>query len=320
MVMCTTSFAYLSNELRNMFGVINLLIGLAAFTGNLLAILVILKTNYFWNRSTCFLASLMLTDFFIGAIIEPMHFAQLFSQELRNNCKFNNVRRYVTTVLIGGSVYSIGLVSFDRYTRLSRQQNYTRYMHKAKVTVLIVLSWVLALIVPVLMKISKDEQVYSGIVFGNTIMIFIFMAICYLLIVKIVKEKKRLLNQHELQNGTREGHTRTDIRAAKASVLLIMCFCLTMFPLSIYHCMVAVKALVPHSIPGFKELTRDTFYTVGVTIAMAGSAINPLIYYFRSPTFKENLLQMLNAKCSAIGCPRERRRVASSGNLELEII
>ena len=113
MAACENDFAYLSNEWRVVFGVVNIAIALVAFTGNLVAFLVILKTKCLQNLSTCFLGSLIVADFLIGTLLEPMDVAQLISKSLLNNCTLNYARRYLSALLIVASVNSIALISYD---------------------------------------------------------------------------------------------------------------------------------------------------------------------------------------------------------------
>ena len=320
MEVCSTSFAHISNELRYALGVINLLVGLAALIGNVMAFLVIFKTKYFRNRSTCFLGSLIMTDFLVGAILEPMHVAQFFSEALRNNCKFNTARRYLSTLLIGASISSIAIISYDRYTHLSRTQQYLKHMCIKKVVALISISWVIPMIVPILMKLGKDEKIYSGIIFVLISIYFTIIVICYVFIVKIVRKKKSEEDESGNQSSKRKRRTKNDIRAAKAIGIIIVCFCLTLIPVSIYHCIVAVKAFMPNSIPDFKESSRDVFYACAMTLAMVNSGINPLIYYFRNPKFKESLLQVMKKSSPLIIFFRNKTQISSKGGVEADTV
>ena len=298
MVACDTNFAYLTDEWRQVFGAINLAIGFMAFFGNSIAVLVLAKTKHFRNLSTCFLGSLVTTDFLVGIILEPMHVAQLFSEGPRDNCIFNSSRRYLSTLLIGASISSIGLISYDRYIHLSMPLTYSENMPKRKVASLITVGWFVPVIVPVLMKLGKEEQIiYSSIIFVYIFVYFTIIVTSYVFIVKIIRENENEMVKMEIRNQAHQGRTRHDVQAAKAVATLITCFAVTIIPISIYHCIVAVNNVLPQGIPGFKEMPREICYTAAMTLAMANSSINPLIYYFRNPKFKENLGKDLKRLC-----------------------
>ena len=197
---------YISIALRDVFGVSSLSVGSLALFGNIMAFLVIVKTKYFRNRSTCFLGSLIMTDFLVGALLEPMHVAQFFSEELHSNCKFNTARRYLSKILIGASVGSIAMISYDRYTHLSKRNTYLIHMGKRKVAGLIAMSWLVPIILPILMKLRSDEKIYRGIrILSEILFILISVSftstvLCYVFIVKIVRKKKFEMVQHGKQN------------------------------------------------------------------------------------------------------------------------
>ena len=308
MAVCDTNFSHLSHELGNVFGTINLVIGLVALLGNLVALLVILKTKHFRNHSTCFLGSLIMTDFLVGVLLEPMHAAQLFSEGFRNNCIFNSARRYLSTVLIGASISSIALISYDRYTHLSRPTTYSQQMQGKKVTALITTGWLIPALIPILMKLGKDEQIYSGIVFLYIFVYFTIMVACYFFIIKIVR--RRDAGMAESHSHAQHHRIKNDLRAAKAVATIIICFAVAIIPISIYHCTVAINTFLPQGIPGFKETSREISYTVGMTLAMANSGINPFIYYLRNPKFKEGLIKELKAFCPK----RYRKKTTGRGS------
>ena len=313
MATCDTSFAHLSDLWRTVFGIINTAIAVVAFIGNVTAFLVIFKTKYFRNLSTCFLCSLIMTDLLVGVMLEPMHAAQLVSQVLRNNCGFNSVRRYLSTLLIGASVSSIALISYDRYLHLSTTQNYSQYMTKKKAAVLIILGWAIPAIVPTLREIGKNDQIYSAIAFVFTCLCFIVIIVSYTFIIKIVRKKETEMVDSQIQNQMQQHRIKNDIRAAKVVTIIIICFVITIIPGAIYFCIVAVKAFLPDGIPGFNKESEEIYYTVILALAMANSGINPLIYYLRNPKFKKSLVKKLKGFCPA----RCSKKSSCGGNAAL---
>ena len=293
MTICDTNVMNLSKEWRIVLGVTNTAIGIAAFLGNLVAFIVIFKTKYFRNFTTCFLCSLIMTDFLVGVLLEPMYVAQLFSQEIQNSCTFNDARRYFSSFLIGASIISIVLISYDRYIHLSRTQNYDQYMNKRKVSASILVGWVVTATGPTLTQLGKDERFYSGILFVFVCVCFIIITSSYIAVLKIVRKKINDMAKSQSQNKEQRRRAKYDVQAAKAVVTLIICFAITIMPISVYHCTVAVKNFLRKGIPGFKETSREIWYAVGMALAMANSGINPLIYYLRNPKFKKSLIKVI---------------------------
>ena len=289
MAACEKNFSYLSNEWRVIFGVVNTAIALAAFTGNLVAFLVILRTKCLQNLSMCFLASLMITDLLVGIIVAPVHVAQLVSEQFRNNCTLNNVRRYLLVLCLGASVLSIALISYDRYLRLTKTQNYAQFMSRRKVTALIAIVWASSATSPMIIIHGKKDWIHHGIAFVLASLCLILIVACYTCILKTVNKKVKEIADSQAQDGIRQRQINNNIRAAKAIMIIIVCFIVTIIPGATYYCFVAIAGFLPDGIPGFKEVSMEVFYTVVLTLAMANSGINSLIYYLRNPKFKESL-------------------------------
>ena len=60
--------------------------------------------------------------------------------------------------------------------------------------------------------------------------------------------------------------------------------------------LVAVGAFVPGGISGFQGTSKELFYAFALILAMANSAINPIIYYLKHPGFREKLKKMFSSK------------------------
>ena len=289
MKVCFRSFVYLSDECRAIFGAINIAVILIAFTGNLVALVVILKTKYFRNLSTCFLASLMMTDLLVGIIVAPMNVAQLVSEQFRNNCMLNNARRYLLAFLVGASVSSIVLISYDRYLRLTKAQNYAQFLSKRKVTALIAIAWVPNAVGPMIIILGKKDWIQYGISFVHVSLCLVLMVACYTCIIKTVNKKVKEIATSQAQDRIQQRRINNDIRAAKIIMIIIVCFVVTIIPSATYLCIVGITGFLTNGIPGFKEASMEVYYTAVMTLAMANSGINPLIYYLRNPKFKESL-------------------------------
>ena len=294
---CDKSFAYLSDEWRAVFGLINTVIALVAFSGNLVAFMVIINTKCFRNLSTCFLSSLIMTDFLVGILVAPMHVAQLVSEAIRNNCTLNNTRRYLSTLLVGASISSIAVISYDRYLHLTRSQNYSQFMSKRKVAALITVGWAVPAAVPMLSVIGKKDWINSAVSFVYVFTCFVVIVACYTCIMKTVKKKVKEMAQNQVQCQINQRRVNYDIRAAKVVMLIIVCFIITISPSATYFCVDAIKRFLPNGIPGLKETPGEFYYTIILALAMANSGINPLIYYLRNPRFKESLVKGTKTLC-----------------------
>ena len=314
---CGKNFAYLSNEWTAIFGVTNTAIALVAFTGNLVAFLVILKTKCLQSLSTCFLGSLIVADFLIGTLLEPMHVAQLISKSFRNNCTLTYARRYLSTLLLIASVNSIALISYDRYLHLTRTKDYGQLMNKRRVTVLISVGWAIPTAVLMINLPGKNNPIVVGIRFLCVSLTFVATVVFYTRIMKVVRKKEKEMADSQAQDQMQQPRMNNNIRAAKAIATIIVCFVVTIIPSATYFCVVTIRGFTSNGIPGLNETSIDVYYTVVKTLAMANSGINPLIYYLRHPKFKKSLVKHSRGFCpirsrtDRLSCENERRDASS---------
>jgi len=275
----------ISTSLRHFLGVVHILQGLASTSGNILVFILVIYNRRLRTRSNAFLLSLATSDFLVGAILGPMFAVQFFSHEHRENCYFNKIKRYLSTLLLGGTVGSIALISYDRWAHLSKAVRYHNFMSKKKVAVLIAIAWIIPSLVPLVRLTS--EAVYSAIVIVYVCLLLALMMICYFVIARIVRSSELNLRQAGAAippSGARVNH----VRVAKAVILVILCLLVTCMPVCIYLGVTALNGLSPGMI-NISDDTKEICYAVLMTIGLANSGINPVIYYFRMPEFRKTM-------------------------------
>eukprot|EP00112_Aurelia_sp_Birch-Aquarium-sp1_P011946 Seg2508.3 transcript_id=Seg2508.3/GoldUCD/mRNA.D3Y31 product=Melanopsin protein_id=Seg2508.3/GoldUCD/D3Y31 len=273
---------------------VNIIQGLASTIGNFIVFFIIVKSKRLHTRSNVCLMSLATTDLLVGLVLEPLHIMQLFSAEYRSNCQFNTIRRFLATLFMGASIGSIAVVSYDRYKHLSETFNYRQCMKKKKIALLLMLSW----LVPLAMPFSRyiNEVVYKVVIIVYISMIIAIMITCYIFIIRIVKNREHSLRVAMTHSNSRAGEMKNHIRAAKAIVLVIVFLLITFAPLAIYFAVVAISSLLKKSI--FMSATsREIGYACCMTVAMANSAVNPVIYYLRIPEFRASLKRYARSLC-----------------------
>ena len=117
------------------------------------------------------------------------------------------------------------------------------------------------------------------------------------------EDQLQMLSQNEQQSDENLQHTKIlhlkskrHVQTAKMVAVIIICFVAHVGPLTIYMGLVALGAFVSGGISGFHGAGKDLFYTIGMILAMANSAVNPLIYYLKHPEFREKLKKIVSHK------------------------
>ena len=190
---------------------------------------------------------------------------------------------------MGASISSIAVVSYDRYVHLTKTVHYLDYMPLKKVTILLVICWSIPLLVPWLRLTS--EAVYSACILVYVILVFSLIITCYLVIIKLVRKREKAMVARSI-NQSNTHAMRGHIKAAKAIIILIACLLLTIAPVSAYHGVTAVYSLASGPFP-LSSHTKEICYAVLMTIGLANSTANPVIYYFRMPDFRASFKKLL---------------------------
>ena len=263
--------------------VANILQCLASSVGNFIVLFIIIKSKSLHTRSYVCLMSLAITDFLVGVILEPLHIIQLLSADYRSNCRLNVMRRFLAVLLLGASISSIAVVSYDRCKHLSKTVNYSKFMPKKKIALLLILSWLAPLAVPFSRYIS--EAVYQVIVIVYIFMVISIMITCYLFIYRIVKNREDSLKVTITRSISQAREMKGHIKAAKAIVLVVALLLATFIPSAIYFAVVAICSLLKAS-NFMSAVARELLYAFCITVAMANSAVNPIIYCLRIPEFR----------------------------------
>ena len=310
---CENNFWSLTEALSIAFGVTNSLIGIVAAFGNSIVLYVFYKDRKLHSRSNCCLLSLVTTDLLVGCLLQPMFLLQLFSKDARNLCGLNTFRRFITAMLMGASMSSIALISYDRYLLLSKSNQYNSYMTTRKMAFLICLCWLLPGLSPLLNYVSAGHGFFSAVIFVYTFLMLFIISWSYFTILRIVRR-----NQDQMTKtlGDNQGGTSTvaatnnrRIKAARAVMVVLLCFILSNAPLTCYLAIVAGSSMARKSF--LSPQIIDILYVGTITTTLLNSVINPIIYYLRIPNFRCSLLKIMHIKVG------NRVSFASSNVIEL---
>ncbi len=281
MAECLYNFP-VSSPLKYTLGAVNLILSIITVFGNTIVCFLVIGNKTLQTRSNLCLLSLACSDLCVGIIVEPLHVMQLFNESLRENCTINLVRRYLHVGFVGASLSSIVLISYDRYLQVSKTINYTRYMSKKKLGVLLAICWIIPLAIPFLR--FSSEATYNSFILVSIASLVGVLSSCYVLIIRVVRNQENALAQHDI-NMRNKTAIESHIKMARAVLVILACLLVTMVPGAIFNGISAIDTLITHKFL-FLQSTREVCYAVLITIAMANSAINPAIYYLKVPQFR----------------------------------
>ena len=269
-MVCNSTLGNLSDEWFITFGVIMVIISVSGTFQNLLVIFILLKDKDLSSPSFKILRSLAVADFLTSLIVAPLHCMQYFDREiLFHDCTVESMRRFLSTVFIGASAFTVGFISCERCILLKRA-NYT--MPKKWMYTGIALCWLIPIILTFLRFLSTAEKVYSASIITSGILILVTIFTAYIAIIVA-------LHMNSRRSLTNSGSER-DRRIVITVIIIISFYILMLMPIFIHHGLNSYKACSAGC------LTKT--YNVGQVLAIGNSAVNPLIYFLRSSKMRES--------------------------------
>ena len=274
------------------------LVLLSAMSGNMLVVYVIYRDSRLHKVTYMFIHNLALTDIAMAMASMPFWIASLSTGTWKFGQVWCQVVGSTSHILACASIFTIALITFNRYIKVVKSTLYRKVFPSKRVArrLYCVFVWLVSIFLatPYLFGWSavsyheklvicvSENNVYKKastgvIVNGLTIMIFY----CNFKIYKAVRESTRNLNAHAEGNGVRSANdsrrsNMTDVSVLKTCFTVACFFVVTWSPISI----IAVIWTLGFDIP-------QKFYTTSIYLAFSRSFVNPIIYGFINPQFKE---------------------------------
>ena len=205
---CGTYTCLISYPVNLIFSISFFILAFTAVVGNTLVLVTIYihrnKKNFI--TSNRFLLSLAITCALIGYIVSPLSATQLLTKDLLTNLTIEEVRQYLHVWLLGTTFFLLSSVSYDRYTLLTRSQNYHQHMTRRKVRILLCISWIVPLLIPLLRYVNNT--LFYVAVLVVMIGTFIILCIVYCFIVAVVRKKEKSFSDR--QNNLQKIYTITN--------------------------------------------------------------------------------------------------------------
>ncbi|GFR06152.1 octopamine receptor beta-1R [Trichonephila clavata] len=294
-----------------------------AVGGNVMVVLTILRHRGMKTRTNMFIVNLAVADILVAVLDMPVSLITIiegrwvFGEAL---CKLNG---FTMALFLICSIHTLMYISVHKYISITRP--FSRAMTPRRIKLMILASWLWAMFCATGPLIGWNENVYKkgssqcgpafpkGIVAlshsvlittSNYIIPLSVMTFCYSKIFsEIHVHMKRI---RETSNIDLENSVAQQKKVATTLFLVLACFLLCWTPYLLYSNIAALtkdKSKVP---PIFNPLAYWCGYF--------NSACNPIIYAFRSPSFRKGYKEIMcgapSAKLSAVNSMSFRSRSA----------
>ncbi|XP_041366124.1 probable G-protein coupled receptor No9 isoform X2 [Gigantopelta aegis] len=273
-----------------------------SIVGNLMVITVVVRHRGMRTRTNLFLVNLAVADFCVGAVAVPFAIVTLINGRWVLGDVLCQIDGFVNIFFLVASIHTLMYISIHKYYSITRP--FSDSIQLNKVVLMMAATWIWAGIMGTI-TISGLNYVYykpgtsqcgpsyphdikGYIHHGVTQVTCIFiplsiMVFCYVRMFKEIREhSKRLQLNSTLEKDVVLSQQK---RVAITLFIVLACFVLCWIPYHIYASYVSYRKDKAH----FSEFVNPLAYMLGYM----NSAFNPIIYAFRSPSFREGYKEIL---------------------------
>ena len=264
--------------------------GLAAVTGNVVALWLFYKHKSLRTISNRFLASLSMADAFVGLVIDPVLIVIIcwIQPEVHSNLFLIFIMLWIHTT--AATTLNSCCVSIDRFIAIRFPYRYQDILTERRCFAVIILVWFISLCLPFLVFLRErngPNELLVSIAITICLVPLLVVCFCYILIFKLARKQfRRILPAKNIPESGENVRFRVmqNFKAIKTVGFVLSACIITWMP-SVVLQLVKFYYMEEEKRCRLRKLTF-VVSPWAEAIAFTSSAINPLIYYFRNSDFR----------------------------------
>ena len=259
--------------------------GLAAVTGNVVALWLFYKHESLRTISNRFLASLSIADVLVGLVIDPYWIVIKCWNWRRVQRKLLMITKMLWIHTTAATTLNSCCVSIDRFIAIRFPFRYQDSLTKRRCFAVIILVWLISLSLPFLMFSRERMELCVFITFTICLVPLLVVSFCYIIIFKLARKQFRriLLTKNIPDSGKNIGvRVVQNLKAIKTVGFVLSACIITWMPSVVLR---SVKLYYIEEGRSNRKVKSVVWLWVDA-IAFTSSAINPFIYYFRNSDFR----------------------------------
>lgn len=273
--------------------VVNAIFAFIAASSNAIVLISVWKSPSLHTAQNTLLCSVALSDFLVGAVLQPLDVVQRIMEEKQNieiYCSIRLAKNSLAWIISSVSFFILTSISLERLVALLRPLQHDRLVTHRRILRLVFSFWVVCITIymPRFFGLSNTTFLFiaSILVFANLTVI----AVSYFKIFQVIKFHQRRID-HEANLRSRFHGPKADgdmkryktftVTAAYIVVLVVMFY----VPFFCY--------LVAYAILGFTGPVKLTYICIE-TLSFVNSSVNPFVYSYRLRNIRQAILRTLN--------------------------
>ncbi|XP_037512051.2 alpha-2A adrenergic receptor [Rhipicephalus sanguineus] len=297
----STTYYYYGDGAVSVMAVLLLAFMVLAVLGNAMVVLTVLRHRGMRTRTNMFIVNLAIADILVALLDMPVSMATLLRGDWvmgRTFCQFNG---FTMALLLMCSIHTLMYMSVHKYLSITRPFSHRGEGYR-KVAVFLAAAWLWPFFCAVTPFVGLTEIVYKRgasqcgpayprdlkmyshsalITITNYFIPLGVMAFCYVNIFRVIADHMSRVKSHMGLHNSVVQQKRINITL----FLVLICFLLCWTPYMIYTFYVNSR--------GSKTHVPYILNPVSYWFGYMNSACNPIIYAFRSPSFRHGYKEIL---------------------------
>lgn len=266
--------------------VVNIAFSFCGTLGNLLVCIVITRNKELHTVTNGFIFSLAVADLLVCMISQPMYIGTFYGIQ---NYEYEVVRKTFTWISVLASVSNLWAVTVDRFVAISKPLKYTQTLTARRMTLILVFIWVIAISFGVMATFLTEAktivQLYIVLMILCIIPIYIRVFCIARRHARIIASQNAQIKRRNLQYTKQEiSRARENIAARTVGIVLVV-FLVCWFPL-------ITMPFIYRNLQSSRGQVVRAFTWVN-TLALCSSAVNPIIYSWKTETFRKKMKSSL---------------------------
>ena len=258
-------------------GVVNIVVSLFGSLGNILVVLVIWRTPNLRTICGFLIANLAIADLLTTAFTN-VTFA-LVQPKLSTCEELVTLLRIAVVIMhisVAASLLTLTFLSIDRCFAICSPLRHRTFATFTKLKVVLLKIWIASLVLPILQELYPHNPYLWLVPACGLLFCFAIILTCGVLTIFYVRKMSlRIMDLHQNHDGGSSGvrmrHRNKQVAKTTALVIFLFVFCWTPF--------IVIRLLT-------RSLVLEYWF---ITLALASSAANPFIYFYRHRNYRQEL-------------------------------
>ena len=275
-------------EERTFLAILNILISIIAFCGNVLIIASLRKVSSLHSPSKLLLGCLATTDLCVGLITQPLYVTYILLPERSKLCLYLQIIYYTTNSLFSGvSLLTLTAISVDRLLALTLGLRYRQVVTLRRAQIFVITLWVSN--VAFAMIFSKYFSIIIYVISIVVSLCIVTSTFCYTKIYYELRHRQAQVHVHQGPNG---GGIPLNIASYRKTVSSALWVQMTFLACFLPYMMVIIIAITGFRTPGFSFI-----WDLAISLVLLNSSLNPFIYCWKIRDVRQAVKETIRQCC-----------------------